>query len=141
MSCSRRCGTSPQRRTPDGTPPRVLAIDDDPIAIELIEAVLQPEGYTVLKATSGEAGIALAQDEQPSVVILDLLMPGLDGFAVVDRLRATSTTANTPIVILTSKSLSAEEQERLKGTDCVSGTQGGVQPGRVCRAGTPALPG
>ena len=98
-----------------GHPPRVLAIDDDPIAIELIEAVLQPEGYTVIKAMSGEAGIALAQDEHPSVVILDLLMPGLDGFAVVDRLRATSTTANTPIVILTSKTLNAEEQERLKG--------------------------
>ncbi len=100
---------------PDGTPRRVLAIDDDPLAIELIEAVLEPEGYTVIKATSGEAGVALAQDEQPSVVILDLLMPGLDGFAVVDRLRAASNTANTPIVILTSKSLSAEEQERLKG--------------------------
>lgn len=96
-------------------PPRVLAIDDDPLALELIEAVLQPEGYIVLKATSGEAGIALAREEHPSVVILDLLMPELDGFAVVDQLRGMPATSGTPIVILTSKSMSATEQERLKG--------------------------
>jgi CheY-like chemotaxis protein len=96
-------------------PPRVLAIDDDPLALELIEAVLQPEGYIVLKATSGAAGIALAKDEHPAVVILDLLMPEVDGFAVVDQLRAIPATADTPILILTSKSMSAREQERLKG--------------------------
>ncbi|HZG68997.1 MAG TPA: GAF domain-containing protein, partial [Herpetosiphonaceae bacterium] len=72
---------------PDG-PPQVLAIDDEPLALELIEAVLQPEGYAVLKATSGEMGLALAQQAWPAVVIVDLLMPGLDGFTVVDRLRA-----------------------------------------------------
>ena len=95
-------------------PPRVLAIDDEPLALELIEAVLQPEGYAVLKATSGEIGLALAQQARPAVVIVDLLMPGLDGFTVVDRLRADLATAKTPIVILTSKSVTAEDQERLK---------------------------
>ena len=72
-----------------------MAFVDDPLAIELIEAVLAPAGYSVLKASSGEAGIALAQTEHPSVVILDLLMPGLDGFAVVYLLSATSTTARS----------------------------------------------
>jgi CheY-like chemotaxis protein len=98
---------------PDG-PPQVLAIDDEPLALELIEAVLQPEGYAVLKATSGEMGLALAQQARPAVVIVDLLMPGLDGFTVVDRLRVDPATAETPIVILTSKSVTVEEQERLK---------------------------
>ncbi len=94
---------------------RVLVVDDDPLAVELIEAVLVPEGYTVLKASGGEAGVALAQEELPGVVILDLLMPEVDGFAVVERLRADPATAAIPIVILTSKTLTREEKERLHG--------------------------
>ena len=54
----------------------VLAIDDDPLALQLIEAVLGPEGYAVLKASGGQEGVAVAQREQPALVILDLLMPG-----------------------------------------------------------------
>jgi len=94
---------------------KVLVIDDDQLAIELMEAVLQPEGYTILKATDGENGILLAQQELPSLIILDLLMPGVDGFAVVDRLRANPATAAIPIIILTSKTMSREEKERLNG--------------------------
>ncbi len=94
---------------------KVLIIDDDPLAIELIEAVLQPEGYMILKATGGENGVMLAQQELPSLIILDLLMPGVDGFAVVERLRANPATAFMPIVILTSKTMTREEKERLNG--------------------------
>ena len=94
---------------------KVLVIDDDQLAIELVEAVLQPEGYIILKATDGENGILLAQQESPSLIILDLLMPGVDGFAVVDRLRANPHTAAIPIIILTSKTMSREEKERLNG--------------------------
>ena len=94
---------------------KVLVIDDDPLAIELVEAVLQPAGYMILKAVHGEAGIALAQQEVPSLIILDLLMPGIDGFAVVDRLRAEPATASIPIIILTAKTMSREEKERLNG--------------------------
>ncbi len=96
-------------------PVKILAIDDDPMALELIEAVLKPEGYTILKATGGEEGVALARREQPALVILDLLMPEVDGFAVVERLRADPPTADIPIVILTVKSLTREEKERLNG--------------------------
>ena len=94
---------------------KVLVIDDDQLAIELVEAVLQPEGYRILKATDGEQGILLAQQEVPSLIILDLLMPGVDGFAVVDRLRGNPATAAIPIIILTSKTMSREEKERLNG--------------------------
>jgi CheY-like chemotaxis protein len=94
---------------------KVLVIDDDPLAIELVEAVLQPAGYMILKAVHGEAGIALAQQEIPSLIILDLLMPGVDGFAVVDRLRAEPATASIPIIILTAKTMTREEKERLNG--------------------------
>jgi len=94
---------------------KVLVIDDDLLALELMEAVLQPEGYTVLKAINGEHGVALAQQELPCLIILDLLMPAVDGFAVVERLRAETATAHIPIIILTSKTMTREEKERLNG--------------------------
>ncbi len=103
---------------PARTPQRlvkVLAVDDDPLATELIEAVLQPEGFMVLRATGGEEGVRLARQESPSVIILDLIMPEVDGFAVVERLRADPATADLPILILTSKSMTAEEKDRLRG--------------------------
>ena len=66
----------------------VLAIDDDPLALELFEAVLGPAGYLVVKASGGKEGIALALRDRPGLVILDLLMPEVDGFTVVERLHA-----------------------------------------------------
>ncbi len=94
---------------------KILIIDDDPLALELMEASLQPEGYTVLKARGGQEGVAVAGQESPSLIILDLLMPNVDGFDVVDRLRANPVTASIPIVIMTSKSMTREEKERLNG--------------------------
>ncbi|HET9121536.1 MAG TPA: GAF domain-containing protein [Solirubrobacterales bacterium] len=94
---------------------KVLVIDDDPRAQDLMRAVLEPDGYTVLAASGGEEGVALAAGERPDVVLLDLLMPGVDGFAVVDRLRADPATAEIPIVVLTSKTMTAEDKRRLNG--------------------------
>ena len=96
-------------------PAKVLAIDDDPMAVDLIQAVLEPAGYRVLTASGGEEGIAVAIRELPDLVILDLLMPDVDGFAVVERLRAEPATKPIPIVILTSKAMSQQEKERLNG--------------------------
>src|SRR5262249_11016795 len=100
---------------PRGAPGKILVIDDDPRAIELIQAVLEPEGYTVLTATGGEEGIDLALSEQPEVVLLDLLMPNVDGFAVVERLRADAATSETPIVVITSKTMTVSDKRRLNG--------------------------
>jgi DNA-binding response OmpR family regulator len=95
--------------------PRVLAIDDDPMALELIEALLAPAGYQVLTATDGRQGITAAKMQHPGLVIVDLLMPEMDGFAVVEQMRANQTTSGIPIVILTSRSMDAAERERLNG--------------------------
>jgi signal transduction histidine kinase/DNA-binding response OmpR family regulator len=94
-------------------PATVLAVDDDPTALELIDAVLRPEGYTVLRAASGPEALQLARQELPALVILDLLMPGMDGFDVVEALRADPVTDQIPIVILTSKTIEAADLERL----------------------------
>jgi len=93
----------------------ILAIDDDPMALELVDAILSQEGFQIIKAYGGEEGVAAARREAPALIILDLLMPELDGFAVVERLRADPVTATIPIVILTSKSLTADEKARLNG--------------------------
>jgi signal transduction histidine kinase/CheY-like chemotaxis protein/putative methionine-R-sulfoxide reductase with GAF domain len=93
----------------------VVAIDDDPLAIELVRASLEPEGWTVLGAATGQQGLALIRERQPSAVLLDLLMPGMDGFEVVEALRADPDTRSVPVVILTSKSMTQQDKERLQG--------------------------
>ncbi|HEX6382448.1 MAG TPA: response regulator, partial [Acidimicrobiia bacterium] len=99
--------------TVGGESVKVLAIDDDPVALELVSAVLDPEGYTVLRAQGGDEGVSIAFRERPALVILDLLIPGTDGFDVVEQLRADPQTADIPIVVLTSKVISEADRQRL----------------------------
>jgi CheY-like chemotaxis protein len=93
----------------------ILVIDDDPMALELVDTILRSAGFQILKADGGEEGVAVARRETPALIILDLLMPEVDGFMVVERLRADPTTATIPIVILTSKHLTPDEKARLNG--------------------------
>jgi CheY-like chemotaxis protein len=93
----------------------ILTIDDDPLAVELVETILTAEGFRVLKAYGGVEGLAVARQELPALLILDLLMPDLDGFAVLEHLRADPATAAIPIIILTSQSLTLHEKARLHG--------------------------
>jgi signal transduction histidine kinase/CheY-like chemotaxis protein len=93
----------------------LLAIDDDPMSVELVKTVLQPAGWTVVTASDGATGIVLARTRKPTAILLDLLMPGIDGLTVVEVLRADPETADIPIVVLTAKALSAADKERLKG--------------------------
>jgi len=103
-------------RVPEaGAGARVLAIDDDPRALELVRVTLEPRGFEVLTALSGEEGVALAVQERPDLIVLDLLMPGLDGFEVSKLLKDEPATAEIPIVILSVRSLSAIEKRRLSG--------------------------
>jgi signal transduction histidine kinase/CheY-like chemotaxis protein len=98
-----------------GSRPTVVVIDDDPVDLDLLEAVLEPEGFSVVRAAGGEEGVRLVQQEQPAVVVLDLLMPEVDGFTVVERLRADPATAGVPIVVLTSLEMTGTDRERLAG--------------------------
>ncbi|MEX1172867.1 MAG: response regulator, partial [Chloroflexota bacterium] len=74
-----------------------------------------PLGFGVRLAPSGEDGLALAAQVRPDLIICDLLMPGLDGFAVVSRLQADATTAAIPILIVTAHELTEPEKARLNG--------------------------
>ena len=93
----------------------VVVIDDDPLDLDLVEAVLAPEGYTVARAASGEEGVRLVRHEHPLVVLLDLRMPDMDGFEVAERLRADPDTAGVPIIVLTHLEMTRADRDRLAG--------------------------
>jgi len=96
-------------------PVKILVIDDDPKAVELVATALEPEGFHILKAGDGETGVAMAEAEQPDLIMLDLLMPGMNGFEVLDCLAQSPVTRRLPIIMVTVKELTAEEQQRLHG--------------------------
>lgn len=83
-------------------PPRILAVDDDPANVRLLEAVLEPEGYEVLGRGSGEEALRAVAASEPDVVVLDILMPGMDGYEVCRRLRAQEATQALPILLITA---------------------------------------
>ena len=92
---------------------RVLVVDDEPRDVRLTSAILESEGMEVLKAYGGKDGLKLARERQPSLIVLDLLMPDMDGFEVVRHLREDESTQDIPIAIVTMKELSAEEEAEL----------------------------
>jgi len=92
----------------------VLAIDDEKDLIDLVRYNLEKEGYRVLGAFDGETGLAMALRERPDVVLVDLMLPGLDGLEVCRRLRADSRTASIPLIMLTAKS---GETDRVVGLE------------------------
>ncbi len=96
--------------------PRVAIVDDTPEARRLIRRILQSQGnYTISEASNGREGLELIQRELPDLVILDLMMPEMDGFAVMDALRARPETANIPVIVSTAKELTAQEKNLLTG--------------------------
>jgi len=94
---------------------RVLVVDDDPKAVELLSAYLAESGYTVLRAYGGNEGIAVARRELPDLVVLDLMMPEVNGFDVLEALRGGTGTAAIPVVVVTAKTLTAEDRATLNG--------------------------
>jgi CheY-like chemotaxis protein len=81
---------------------RVLLIEDDPAVAEMYSFRLEIDGYQVTVAPDGESGLALAIDTRPDLIYLDLRLPGTDGFAVLEKLRAQDATRALPVVILTN---------------------------------------
>jgi CheY-like chemotaxis protein len=79
----------------------VLAIDDDPSVLDLVRRFLGKEGFEVRTATSGREGLALARELRPAVITLDVMMPGLDGWAVLSALKADPALAQIPVIMVT----------------------------------------
>src|SRR3989442_1225279 len=81
---------------------RVLVVEDDRFLRRAADAALRRDGFTVLTAADGEEGLRLARAEAPDLVLLDLIMPGLQGFAVLRMLKADEATAHIPVIVLSN---------------------------------------
>jgi CheY-like chemotaxis protein len=93
--------------------PLVLAIDDDPGALDVITAILEGAGIRVVSTTNPEQGLLLAQAQLPAAIVLDLMMPGMNGFEVISALRAIPKMRDVPIVIFSGHDLTAAERVQL----------------------------
>ncbi|MBW2649986.1 MAG: response regulator [Deltaproteobacteria bacterium] len=92
----------------------VLVVDDEPQTVELLTDMLQAEGFNVLQAYGGQQGIDLAIEKHPDIIILDLMMPEVSGFDVVQQLRAHSEAMKIPIMVFTAKDLTEEDRQKLE---------------------------
>ena len=96
--------------------PRIAVVDDNPDARRLICRILQSQGnFSIFEATNGQEAVDLIHNQRPNLIILDLMMPEMDGFAVMDRLQSDPATADIPIIVVTAKELTTAEKNRLHG--------------------------
>lgn len=95
-------------------PPCILLVDDEPSNLYLLEELLQSEGYATLSAESGAQALAVAKKSPPALILLDVMMPDLDGFEVCQRLREDALLMAVPVIFLTALD---DEESRLKGLE------------------------
>jgi len=93
---------------------KILVIEDNPSALRLIGYTLEQEGYQVIAATNGLEGMRRAQGEEPDLIILDIMLPGIDGFEICHRLRAEPGTAQLPVLMLSAKIQETDKATGLK---------------------------
>jgi DNA-binding response OmpR family regulator len=97
-----------------GAPIKVLAVDDDPAILRLIDVNLSLEGFEVALAAGGDDALAKAREVDPDVILLDVMMPGVTGWAVARRLKDEAATTATPLVFLSART---QEDDRRKGQE------------------------
>jgi len=102
-------------RAPGQRKVRVLVVDDEPANRTLLTEALEPAGFTVLPATGGREAIEIAKSSKPDLVLLDLIMPEVNGYDVVEALRADERTRDTPIMVLTAANLTEADRRQLNG--------------------------
>ena len=91
---------------------RILVVDDDPVIVRLLEVNLRLDGYEVETASRGEEGLERAEATVPDLVLLDVMMPGLDGWETCRRLRGIPALAETPVIFLSAR---AQDDDRSRG--------------------------
>lgn len=83
--------------------PRILVAEDEEVVREFLEHILRKEGFTPVLAADGEMALALAKEERPDLVLMDVLMPHMDGFEVLRHLKETPELSSIPVIMLTAK--------------------------------------
>ena len=107
------------RRGADGWPEvaRILVVEDNPDNMALVVFLLQSAGHTVLPALDAEAGLTLARDEQPDLILMDIQLPGMDGMAATVLLKRDLATRAIPVIALTALAMKGDE-ERIRAAGC-----------------------
>jgi CheY-like chemotaxis protein len=96
---------------------KILLVDDSPTVLLMERILLQDGPYEILSASNGEEALKLARSERPHAIVMDVVMPGMDGYEVCTRLRAEESTRTTPIILVTTRS-SLESLERGYASGC-----------------------
>ena len=91
----------------------VLVVDDDPVILKLLEVNFEMEGFVVLVAHDGEEGIEVARNEQPDVIVSDIMMPRVSGLELVTALKSDPGTSDIPIILLSAKAQNADVRSGL----------------------------
>jgi len=91
---------------------QILVVDDEPDILSVLVYHLSRDGYRVTTAVNGQGALATAESDRPDLIILDLMLPGMDGYEVLQRLRSDERTQSIPVILLTAR---REEEERVKG--------------------------
>jgi PAS domain S-box-containing protein len=107
-----------QRYCATGDKGKILLVDDDPQNLEMMRRTLEKQGYHSANAENGKVALELLAREKPALILLDLMMPVMDGFEFMDVLRQKPEYANIPVVVITAKDLTKEDRARLQG--CVA---------------------
>ena len=105
-----------RRYVKPGTTGVVLVVDDDPLARRMARDLLEREGWAVEEAVDGRAALAQVQGLHPQLVLLDLMMPEMDGFEFIEQFRANEAWRDIPVIVVTSKDLTAADRARLSGS-------------------------
>lgn len=114
-SVARNAILPPEEKTKEGAQPakkKILVVDDDPVTLRLIGYFLEKEGLTVVQAESAEEGIKKMLEEKPNLLILDVMMPGMNGFQMLEKLQSYPYIPKPPVIFL---SILAEEEDVLRG--------------------------
>lgn len=93
---------------------KVLIIEDDPSFLRAVSHILEKEGYDVTVASNGMTGLRMAKEDKPDLLILDVMLPGIDGFEICNRLRNEPETVKLPIIMLSAKGQETDKTTGLK---------------------------
>ncbi len=93
---------------------RILIVDDEPHILRTLEDLLVAEGYIIYKASDGKRGLEQAESMLPDLIVLDVMMPKMDGFEVLKRLKKSSKTMDIPIIMLTVKSTTQDVEQGIR---------------------------
>jgi CheY-like chemotaxis protein len=115
----------------DRQPRRILVVDDDPNVADMLHQFLPESEFSLESALDGVAGLQAIEANRPDVLLLDIIMPRLDGFGVIENLRAHPQTRDLPIIVISAKDLSADESARLKETVAVVMKKQSFQGGQL----------